>query len=113
MATMTTQPLYTPTADRTAYDIQPAGVLLLLADAVYGEDRNDATATGQACAENMILAILAAARAGGYTQTDILQTIIVRGERSKRIQGMARAACTAAGNERLSAIFDSMRKGKL
>lgn len=111
---MTTQPqLFTPTADRTAYDIQPAGVLLLLADTVYGQDRNDATPTGQARAENMMLAMLEAARAGGYTQTDILQTILVRGERSKRIQDMARAACTAAGNERLSAIFDSMRKDKL
>jgi hypothetical protein len=34
----------------------------------------------------MIQAMLAAARAGGYAQTDILHTLLVRGERSKRRQ---------------------------
>ena len=99
---------FTPNSD--GYDIQPAGVLLLLADTIYGDGRNDSTPTGQARADKMIDAMLSAARAGGYKQTDILQTLLVRGERSKRIQDMARAACDAAGNDRLKVIFDSMRK---
>jgi hypothetical protein len=56
--------------------------------------------------------MLAAARAGGYTQTDILHTLLVRGERSKRLELMARAACAAAGHDRMGVIFDNMRKGK-
>jgi hypothetical protein len=88
----TSQPLFTPTADGQAYDIAPAGVLLILADMVYGP-QDDPEWTGGPKTEAMIHAMLAAARAGGYTQTDILHTLLVRGERSKRLEQMARAAC--------------------
>lgn len=104
-----TKPLFTPTADGTAYDIQPAGVLLILADMVYGP-QDDPEWTGGPKTEVMIQAMLAAARAGGYAQTDILHTLLVRGERSKRLELMARAACASAGNDRLGRIFDDARK---
>ncbi len=39
-------------------------------------------------------------------------TLLVRGERSKRVMDTARAACAAAGNDRMGVIFDDMRKGK-
>jgi hypothetical protein len=104
-----TTPLFTPKGD--GYDIQPAGVLLILADMVYGP-QDDPAWTGGPKTEAMIQAMLAAARAGGYTQTDILHTLLVRGERSKRIENMARAACAAAGNARLATLFESMQKGK-
>ena len=107
----TSQPLFTPTADGQAYDIAPAGVLLILADMVYGP-QDDPQWTGGPKTETMILAMLAAARAGCYTQTDILHTLLVRGERSKRLELMARAACAAAGNDRIAALFESMPKGK-
>ena len=107
----TSQPLFTPTADGEAYEIQPAGVLLILAEMVYGP-QDDPQWTGGPKTEAIIQAMLAAARAGGYTQTDILHTLLVRGERSKRLEFMARAACEAAGNSRLAELFDSMRKGK-
>ena len=107
----TSQPLFTPTADGQAYDIAPAGVLLILADMVYGP-QDDPAWTGRAKTEAMIQAMLAAARVGGYPQTDILHTLLVRGERSKRIENMARAACAAAGNDRLAALFASMRRGE-
>jgi hypothetical protein len=107
----TSQPLFTPTADGQAYDIAPAGVLLILADMVYGP-QDDPQWTGGPKTEAMIGAMLAAARAGGYTQTDILHTLLVRGERSKRLELMARAACAAAGNDRIAALFASMREGK-
>lgn len=106
----TSPPLFTPTADGQAYDIQPAGVLLILADMVYGP-QDDPEWTGGQKTEAMIQAILAAARAGGYAQTDILHTLLVRGERSKRLEMMARAACAAAGNARLGVIFEDMQKG--
>jgi hypothetical protein len=107
----TSQPLFTPTADGQAYDIQPAGVLLILADMVYGP-QDDPEWTGGPKTEAMIQAMLAAARAGGYAQTDILHTLLARGERSKRLELMARAACAAAGNDRLAVLFESLRKGK-
>ena len=106
-----TTPLFTPTADGHAYDIAPAGVLLILSDMVYGP-QDDPEWTGGPKTEAMILAMLAAARAGGYAQTDILHTLLVRGERSQRLELMARAACEAAGNDRLAVLFKSMRKGK-
>ena len=102
-----TTPLFTPTADGQSYDIAPAGVLLILADMVYGP-QDDPDWTGGPKTEAMIQAMLAAARAGGYAQTDILHTLLVRRERSKRLELMARAACAAAGNERLKMFFDSM-----
>ena len=107
----TSQPLFTPTADGQAYDVQPAGVLLILSDMVYGP-QDDPTWTGGPKTEAVIQVMLAAARAGGYTQTDILHTLLVRGERSMRVQDMARAACEAAGAERMNAIFDDMRKSR-
>ena len=64
---MTTLPLFTPTADGTAYDIQPAGVLLLLANTVYG-DPIDTPPAGRARAKSVVDAMLAAAQAGGYKQ---------------------------------------------
>ena len=107
----TSQPLFTLTADGQAYDIQPAGVLLILSDMVYGP-QDDPNWKGGPKAEIIIKAMLAAARAGGHTQTDILHTLLVSGERSVRIQDMARAACHAAGVERIKAVFDDMRKAR-
>ena len=104
------QPLFTPTPDGQAYDMQPAGVLLILAAMVYGP-QDDPEWTGRPKTEAMIQAMLAAARAGGYTQTDILHTLLVRGARSKRLALMALDACDAAGNDRLEALFGSLRKG--
>ena len=106
-----TQPLFAPTADRQAFDMAPAGVLLLLAKMVYGP-QDDPEWTGRPKAEAMILAILAAARAGGYTQTDILHTMLVRDEYFKRLELMARAACAAAGPDRIAALFGPMQRGE-
>jgi len=107
----TSKPLFTPTADGTAFDMQPAGVLLILADMVYGP-QDDPAWTGGPKTEAMVQAMLAAARAGGYAQADILHTLLVRCERSKRVENMARAACAAAGNARLAALFAPMRRGE-
>ena len=107
-----TKQLCTHTADGTAYDITSAGVLLILADTVYGNGQHGSTSAGRQRAENMLFAMLKAARAGGYTQTVILHTLLVRGEASQRIQDMARAACAEAGIDRAKAILDDVRKGQ-
>ena len=105
---MTTNPLFTPTADGTAYDIKPAGVLLMLADTVYG-DPSETPPAGRARAQAMLDAILSAASAGGFTQFDILATLLSRNEVSPRVKTMAIQACEAAGTAALGKIFGAMR----
>lgn len=104
---MTTNPLFTPTADGTAYDIQPAGVLLILADTVY-DSPSDTPPIGRARAQAMLDAILSAA-AGGFTQFDIHATLLSRNEVSPRVKTMAIQACEAAGTAALGKIFGAMR----
>lgn len=106
--TMNTKPLFTPTADGAAYDIQPAGVLMLLADTVYG-DSCESSPAGRARAKAMIDAMLKAARAGGFTQSDILETLLSRGDVSHRVKALAVEACAAAGNDAIGEIFNAMR----
>jgi hypothetical protein len=102
---MTMKPLFAPTADGDAYDIQPAGVLILLASEVY---ENPAMHTNGRI-QGHIDAMLTAARAGGFTQCDILATLLSRNEVSHRVKTMAVQACAAAGNEALGRIFAAMR----
>jgi len=107
---MTMPPLFTPTADGTAYDIQPAGVLLILAGTAYG-DPDETTPAGRARGKALIDAMLTAARAGGFTQCDILATLLSKNEVSHRVKAMAVQACAAADNEAMRKIFDAMRSG--
>ena len=104
---MTTTPsLFTPNGD--GYDIQPAGVLLILADTIYNNPQ-DSSPTGRARAKTMMDAILTAARAGGFKQADILETLLATGEVSHRMKALAVAACTAAGPDAIGRVFASMR----
>lgn len=89
--------LFTPTAD--GYDIQPAGVLILLAG--YAREHQHI--------QRHIDSMLAAAREGGFTQGDILATLLAQGEVSHRVRDMAERACAAAGNEAIRKIFEGMR----
>lgn len=107
---MTTTPLFIPTPDGKAYDIAPAGVMLILADTIHSHDPEESTPAGRARARNTIQAMLTAASKGGYLQCGVLETLLARNERSMRVQAMARAACHAAGNEAIGEIFAAMRK---
>ena len=102
----TTTSLFTPNGD--GYDIQPAGVLLILADTIYNNPQ-DSSPTGRARAKTMLDAILSAARAGGFKQGDILATLLATGKVSHRIKDMAVTACHAAGPDAIGRIFASMR----
>lgn len=106
---MTKEPNFTLAADGTICNIQPAGLLLILADLVY-EPHDDPAWTGEPKSKFMIETLLAAARASGYTQTDFLQTLLARGDRSQRVQDMAQAACAAVGCDRVVEIFGNMHK---
>ena len=103
------KPTATLTPDGQAYDLNATAVLLILADTAYGDGKHDTPPTGQARAAKTVAELLAAATAGGYKQTDILETLLTMGEVSKRVTAMCADAMDAAGNERIRAIFESMR----
>ncbi len=85
------------------YEVQPAGVLLLLA-----RDISTTPPTAlRAKLEGHVRAFLQAAQAGGYKQTDVLETLLGRGDTSKRVLRMCHEACCAAGNHRIRLVMDS------
>ena len=102
---MNDQPLFTPTSDGTAYAIQPAGVLILLAAEIH---ENPAVHQNGRL-QGHIDAMLTAARVGGFTQGDILATLLSKNEVSHRVKAMAVQACAAVGHAALGRIFDAMQ----
>lgn len=103
------QPLFTPVPNcpEGSVVISPAGILILMAGCAYDiHEEPTAKKTGKA----MMTQILNAARAGGYTQCDILQTILAKGEVSPRVKEMAVEACNAAGIQSIGEILDQARK---
>ena len=105
--TTNTTPLFIPTPD--GYDLTAPGVLLVMADTLYGEDRDTVSKAGFIRISETIAALMAAAGAGGFTQGDILMTLLHRGENSQRVQDMARAACAAAGDKAITLFFAALR----
>jgi len=84
--------------------VAPAGVLLLMADCAYGNPAKTAPKDAHD-ARALVDGVLAAARAGGFVQYDILGMLLSRNERSARVAEMAVAACNAAGESALLEIF--------
>lgn len=107
---MTKQPLFKqdPSDLVGGYLLSPAGVLLLAGGAAYGAD-DEITPQGRANAKAALARILSAARAGGFTQSDVLDTLFARGEVSKRVRDMASTAVEAAGSAALREIVVSLR----
>jgi len=101
-----TTPMFTPRADG-AYDITMPGLLLILADTVYGDGSKDTPPRGIARATETLVAMFKAAREGGFTQGDVLMTLLNRGEVSQRVKSMATQACNAAGDARLRVILQT------
>ena len=105
---MNNTPLFNFTADGTALDIQPAGVLVMLASYVY-DPESDMSNNDKASLKHHVDSMLAAARAGGFTQSDILATLLSKNEVSHRVKAMAVQACEAAGGAAVARIFNAMR----
>jgi hypothetical protein len=104
---MKTNEIFTPNGD--GYDIAPAGVLLLLAGELYGGTGSQ-SAKGKNKLQLIVNDFIKAATDGGYRQTDILLTLLVRNEQSQRVTQMALDACSAAGDEALAEIIDKLRQ---
>lgn len=88
-----------------------AGCLLLAAGAVYGDPR-ESTPRGRANGRKMMDAILAAARKAGYTQGDILATLLARNEPSRRVAEMATAACDLIPGKEKERVMLEFAKGR-
>ena len=99
---MNAQAMFTPNGN--GYDISPAGLLIIAAGTAYG-DPSETTPEGMRNSNAIINEILNAARAGGFTQCDVLHTLLSRNQPTKRIAEMAQAACDAAGYDGYRAVF--------
>jgi hypothetical protein len=95
--------MFTPNSD--GYDVTMPGLILLCADAIYGDDTPP---SGQANAQAMMDAILGAAFAGGFKQGDILRTLLARNKPDRRTKLLAQAACDAAGTDRIRTAMASI-----
>ena len=100
---MTYGQAFIPRADG-GYDIRPEGVLLLLAREI---SKTPPTAL-RAKLEGNVQAFLQAARAGGYKQTGVLETLLARGDTSKRDLMMCHEACDTAGFDRIKEVMEAM-----
>ncbi len=100
-------------ADGTFWEVDPSGQLTYMAELAYRSKSPDVKWLVRLKAQALVKAMLAAASAGGYAQSDILHTLLVQGERSNRICCMVDAACVAAGIERLESLFEFIRFDKI
>lgn len=106
----TAQPLFTPNPDCTdgGYLLSPAAVLMMVGSYAHEGD-DEISPSGRARAQDALRRILSAARAGGFTQGDVLETMLARGKASVRVKELAHAAIDAAGADAVVAIMQSLK----
>ena len=109
---MSTQPLFKQNPDdpEGGYLISPAGVLLLVGTMAHEPD-GEIPAQGRRNALDALARLLGAARVGGFTQGQVLETMLAKGETSQRVKVLAQAAVDAAGAEAIAAILTELKKG--
>lgn len=109
---MNRQPLFTQNPNDTegGYLVSPAGVLLMVGSYAYEPD-GEISPAGRARAKEALHRILSAARAGGFAQGDVLETLMARGDVSARVKELAHTAIEAAGTDAVTAIVQSLKKG--
>ncbi len=108
---MTAQPLFRQNPDdpEGGYLLSPAGVLLLVGSMAHEPD-GEISAQGRRNALDVLARLLGAARAGGFTQGQVLETLLANGEVSERVKALAQAAVDAAGPGGIAAIFTELKK---
>lgn len=98
-----------PSDSEGGYLLSMPGLLALVGATAYEAD-DAVTPQGRANAKYALTRILSAARAGGFTQGDLLDTMFSNGEVSQRLRDMVYAAVDAAGNEAMLAIVAAMQE---
>ena len=104
------QPLYTnnPDCPDGGFLLSPAAVLLMLGRYAYESD-DEAAPAARVRTLDALRRILSAARAGGFTQGDVLETMLARGKASVRVKELAHAAIDAAGADAVVAIMQTLK----
>lgn len=69
----------------------------------------DATPEGAKLARTYVDGMLAAAKAGGYMQCEILETMLAKCDITDRLRMMAQCACEAAGEDSISRVVRSLK----
>jgi hypothetical protein len=105
MTTKNAPQIFTATGD--GYDMTPAGVLLLAANTAYGHPA-ETTPEGHRNAALLIDGVLSAAAAGGYKECNLLRHMLTWNTPTTRLAMMVQAACEAAGEARIGAVFDRL-----
>ena len=73
------EPLFRPDPARPGeFLVSMPGLLLLAAGSAYEADDNEVTPEGRAVGQRTVASILSAARAGGFTQGEVLETLLAR-----------------------------------
>ena len=104
------EPLFRPDPARPGeFLVSMPGLLLLAAGSAYEADDSEVTPEGRAVGQRTVASILSAARAGGFTQGELLETLLARGEVSHRVKELAVAAVAAAGKDAMLAVVADMR----
>lgn len=107
---MTRQPLFTQNPDdrEGGYLLSPAAILMMMGTYAHEGD-DEISPAGRARAQDALRRILSAARAGGFAQGEVLETLLARGEVSARVKELAHAAIDAAGADAVVAIMQSLK----
>lgn len=87
-----------------------ADTLILVGSAAYEPDDAKIDPSDRAKLRDTLRRMLSAARAGGFVQGDVLETLLARREVSLRVAKLAHAAVNAAGIEAAIAIVQGMNK---
>lgn len=69
----------------------------------------DSTSWGATRARIFVDGMLAAAKAGGYMQCDILETMLSKCDITDRLRMMAHCACEAAGEDGINRVISSVK----
>jgi hypothetical protein len=77
-------------------EIAPASVLLFAAKRAFSNEKEPLPGMAK-LNHDLVVTVLAAATSGGFKQSDILETMLSKGECSDRVKAMAEEACDAAG----------------
>ena len=98
-----------PNDSEGGYLLSMPGLLALVGATAYEAD-DAVTPQGRANAKYALARILSAARAGGFTQGDMLDTLFSNGEVSERLRDMVHAAVDAAGAQAMLDTVAAMRE---
>ncbi len=81
------------------YQVSLPGLLMLSAAAAYNTD-GEVTADGRALGLRTVNGLLSAATKAGFTKSEVLETLLARGELSHRVKDLVLECLDAVGQER-------------